>query len=121
MPSYVCRHPTCDQYLAAPGFCASHADQAQDQKAARHRHYDQHHRDREAKQFYNSSAWQHARMVKLTAQPVCERCRESFAQHVHHVEPLRKAWALRLVQSNLMALCPPCHNAIEAEAARNAA
>ena len=46
----------------------------------------------------------------------CEDCRNvgrvTVATEVHHIEPIRTAagWERRLDQSNLVVLCPACHN-----------
>ena len=118
MPSHPCRHPTCSAYVPRRGYCPDHQEQGRRDRRARNRFYDQHLRDPEAKKFYDSAAWQRARQTKLASEPVCERCRRVFAQHVHHRIPLSRCTPeQRVEQANLMSVCAPCHNAIEAEAA----
>lgn len=126
MPSYVCKHSTCQVYLKQRGYCTQHEAEGkaleapriaeqQAQKKAIDVYYDQHRRNKSAKQFYNSSAWQYARKLRLTDSPVCEYCKIAFAQHVHHVKPLAECDSFeRLDQANLMSVCAPCHNQIEA-------
>ena len=120
MPSYPCRHPTCNAYVREPrGYCAEHQAEGQQARAELHRWYDQHQRDQDAKAFYNSAAWQRARAKKLATDPVCERCRRVFAQHVHHRIALKRCTPeQRLAQTNLMSLCHGCHSATEANTKR---
>jgi 5-methylcytosine-specific restriction enzyme A len=81
------------------------------------RYYDAHLRDPEARKFYGSAAWQRARKTKLANDPVCQRCQVTWARHCHHVIPLDRCTPFeRVSQSNLLSLCQPCHNEIEAEA-----
>lgn len=118
MPAHPCKWPTCSAYVAhgAGKYCPDHASAAE-AEPTRHGFYDQHARDKAAKAFYNSAAWKRARKLKLAADPVCQRCRIVFAQHVHHKKPLKQcAPAEKLDQANLKSLCAPCHNAEEAEA-----
>ena len=121
MPSYPCRWPTCSNYVRRRGgYCEQHAEQGRKELAERSRYYDQHLRDPAAKRFYDSAAWHRARAVRLAEYPVCERCRGAWAAHVHHRIPLGRCTPVqRLEQSNLMAVCAPCHNVIEAEAAKD--
>lgn len=117
MPSYPCRHPTCTAYVNRRGdYCQEHEANGKKERAERNRFYDQHQRDPDAKRFYGSAAWLRARAKKLATDPVCERCGGTWAQHVHHVKTLKQCTpAERVDQRNLMSLCPPCHNAVEAE------
>ena len=117
MPAYSCHHPTCTEYVRERGgLCPEHATTGKTATAERHQFYDQHRRDPEAKAFYNSAAWKRARAIKLAREPVCEKCGEHWAEHVHHVRKVKTHPELRLDQSNLKSVCAPCHNAIEAEA-----
>jgi phage terminase large subunit-like protein len=85
-------------------------------KAARNAYYDQHARDPDAKRFYNSAAWKRARKAKLAQYPVCQRCEKVFAEHVHHVIPLKDCTdAQKLDPGNLFSTCAPCHNIMEAQ------
>lgn len=121
MPAATCQHPTCPAIIPRPGYCADHAPEGRAERRERDRYYDQHQRDPEARRFYNSSAWKRARGGKLAEQPWCERCQEAWAEHAHHRKPLKQCTpAERLDRDNLMSVCPPCHNAIEAEAANPA-
>lgn len=117
MAAQTCKFPSCNRPAAGEGdYCADHVTTGPAEALARQRHYDQDARDPEAKKFYNSQAWKAARAEKLTTNPVCERCERVFAQHVHHKIPLAECpEEQKTAQSNLMAVCQPCHNAIEAE------
>jgi 5-methylcytosine-specific restriction protein A len=119
MPSRPCNHPTCCNYVPRESgrrFCDEHAAEETQKRAERHRHYDQHQRDQDAKKFYNSAEWQRARAIKLARNPVCEHCNRAFATTVHHRIPLAKCTpAQRLDQDNLKSCCHPCHSIIEAE------
>ena len=61
------------------------------------------------------AAWQAMRAAYLSGHPLCERCYPSItvASEVHHKQGIAEAPELRLVESNLMALCHPCHVLIE--------
>jgi 5-methylcytosine-specific restriction protein A len=62
---------------------------------------------------YNAE-WRRLRLVILAEQPLCVFCLEkgrvTAAEHVDHIEPIRDRPDLRLVRSNLRALCARCHN-----------
>lgn len=120
MPVYPCQHPTCTAYVAKRGgFCDAHARQGKAERRQRDQFYDQHVRDPKAKQFYNSAIWKRARTTALAENPVCTRCRREWAAHVHHRIPLKRCTPQqRTDPQNLMTCCAPCHNAIEAEAAK---
>jgi 5-methylcytosine-specific restriction endonuclease McrA len=114
MPSFCCKHPTCQTYLPARGYCPAHAEQGKQSTATKF--YDQHVRNPAAKQFYNSAAWERTRADVLAENPVCQRCGEAFSAHVHHVIPLSECTeAQKTDRGNLWGVCPPCHNTIEAE------
>ena len=53
------------------------------------------------------TAHQKLRRRVLKERPVCERCRDRFSEHLHHRDrdPHNRA------ESNLEALCKPCHDA----------
>ncbi|HEV7299244.1 MAG TPA: hypothetical protein VGN72_07760 [Tepidisphaeraceae bacterium] len=121
MPSHPCKWPTCDEYVSRAGeYCPDHAEQGREVRAERSSFYDQHLRDPDAKRFYASAAWQHARARKLATNPTCEfeGCAR-FAQHVHHRKPLKDCTTSeRVWQPNLESLCPRHHNEREAQVKR---
>ncbi len=52
-------------------------------------------------------------------QPLCENCKASGiirpSKECHHIQPIATHPELRLVRSNIMALCVQCHQKIEKE------
>ena len=54
--------------------------------------------------------------------PLCEECCKKGmatpAEEVHHIVPVCDAPWLRLVRSNLMSVCVPCHRKMDAERRR---
>lgn len=120
MPTYPCAWPTCPAYVARRGnHCPAHEQYGRVARRVRDSMYDRYNRDPDVKAFYNSSDWQRARRTKLATNPVCSRCDRAWAQHVHHIKPLKRCTIeQRLAQANLKSLCAPCHNVEEAEAAR---
>lgn len=117
MPAFPCRVATCTEYVKEKGgACPDHGDSP---SVSRHSFYDQHLRDKVAHAFYVSARWLRARAIKLRNNPVCERCEKSWAQHVHHIIPLAEcSYEQETDQKNLMSVCQPCHNVIEAEVRR---
>jgi 5-methylcytosine-specific restriction enzyme A len=65
------------------------------------------------------ATWQRLRRLVLAEEPLCRPCvaagRTTPAAHVHHSIPVREAPELRLVRSNLVPVCVPCHGRLEAE------
>lgn len=86
--------------------------------------------DKEAKAFYNSSAWKHKRMEILERDHYeCQDCRRRLraaakegkvlsgrdrkiwpAEEVHHIRELKDHPELALDNDNLVSLCTQCHN-----------
>lgn len=86
--------------------------------------------DKEAKAFYNSSAWKHKRMQILDRDHYeCQDCRKRIkdaaasgtqligrdrkiwrAEEVHHIQELKEHPELGLDDDNLVSLCTQCHN-----------
>lgn len=69
----------------------------------------------EARQFYNSAAWQKAREAALVrdhylCQPCLRRERLTPAVAVHHIKPIETHPELALVLDNLESTCLACHN-----------
>ena len=58
---------------------------------------------------YDTRKWRALRKWKLSASPICERCRRAPAEDVHHVKPVREFPELALALDNLEALCKRCH------------
>ena len=62
------------------------------------------------------ATWRKLRLSVLADEPLCRHHAEKGhvvpATEVHHEKPLRLFPELRLVRSNLVPLCKPCHSAI---------
>lgn len=96
-----CAHPSCNE-LVPNGYCIIHT-RANEQR-----------RGSKQKRGYGD-AWPKVRAAKLSADPLCEDCKEAkrviVAREVHHIVKIKDAPELRLVMSNLRSLCDPCHDA----------
>lgn len=59
--------------------------------------------------------WQLARRIKLSRDPLCERClpKVTAAVIVHHILPVDTHPELRLEMNNLQSMCFNCHEIIE--------
>lgn len=76
-------------------------------------------KDEDYIQLINTARWRRLRKAKLTASPVCERCKEegrlTAASEVHHITPVEEAaghaakLGLMYDPGNLRALCHDCH------------
>lgn len=86
--------------------------------------------DKEAKAFYNSSAWKQKRLQILNRDHYeCQDCRKRIkdavatgtvltgrdrkiwrAEEVHHIQELKEHPELGLEDDNLISLCVQCHN-----------
>ncbi len=113
-PKRPCAYPGCRE-LVDRGYCEQHQHLAQQRKAESSRHYDRHIRDDQARDFYQSVAWQAVRRQALVRDHgLCQHClkegRITPAETVHHIIEIRRNWSLRLVLSNLVSLCLACHN-----------
>jgi 5-methylcytosine-specific restriction endonuclease McrA len=60
---------------------------------------------------YNSKRWQILRRHKLGLNPICERCDNTLANHVHHIVDIQKG-GVPFAIGNLEALCHSCHSRI---------
>lgn len=66
-------------------------------------------------QFYNSKEWHDLRNFKWKeSNGLCELClKKGIVEQgieVHHKVPIEKNWERRLDYTNLILLCPDCHN-----------
>jgi 5-methylcytosine-specific restriction enzyme A len=122
-----CRFPGCPSLLDKSGFCEKHKSHAGQAK-----------RDYEVKrkrdpvlsfnhQVRTSKKWGRVRLLKLSADPLCEdphgdharRGVTATATTVHHIKGLSSHPELAYDWDNLMSLCVRCHNKIEAEVRGN--
>lgn len=114
-----CGAPTANRPSTCDRCRAGHSALQRERNAAYDRLRDPH-----SVQFYHSSAWKTLRLTKLiSAGYLCEECLAEaaaglrrtdeirVATDVHHIRPLAEAWELRLVWSNLQALCDGHHQA----------
>lgn len=115
-PKRPCSYPSCNQ-ITDDKYCDKHLEHARQEEAKRHRHYDKYKRDKQARDFYHSLAWEKAReQVLIRDHYLCQHClkekRITPADMVHHIMPVRTHWHLRLVLSNLVSLCNACHRKV---------
>jgi 5-methylcytosine-specific restriction protein A len=63
--------------------------------------------------------WQQLRQRFIAENPLCSECAKSgvatSADEVHHIVPIAESPWLRLEWNNLVALCVPCHRAMDHE------
>ncbi|MFH1951787.1 MAG: HNH endonuclease [Pseudomonadota bacterium] len=100
-----CRRNGCSELVErGTPFCPAH-------QKAEHKQYN---RDRPSarKQGYDGT-YERLRRMKLRRNPICERCGEQAARITHHIKPVKTHPELRLVMSNLLSVCPTCHNLLE--------
>jgi len=104
-PKRPCSYPGCPR-LTEERYCEEHKKLASKQ-------YERYSRDPVAKRRYGRE-WQKIRARFLAAHPLCEQCKKegrlTKATEVHHILPLDHGGTHD--ESNLMALCKPCHSRI---------
>ncbi len=109
-PLKPCRYPGCPN-LSDQSYCELHRKSAGTEA---NRAYDRNVRDREMREFYNSTEWRRLRGLKLKRCPVCEEClregRITPAVIADHILPAREYPEHRLSMDNLQSLCRACHN-----------
>jgi 5-methylcytosine-specific restriction protein A len=98
-------------------YCDKHKGKEQQSKAERHRYYDEHMRDQQAREFYHSKEWERVRLAALARDNfLCQHClrnnRITPADMVHHIIEIKRDWSKRLDLDNLISLCNSCHNKI---------
>lgn len=107
--------PHCGQRVLVGDKCDCRA--AQDMEAARQKRYDQIKRDRKAKKFYNSIAWQAMRNEVMAAAYGLDEISWAAGTAergtlVHHIEPLRENPDRALDPYNLICLSAETHSYI---------
>lgn len=106
-PARPCGYPGCPN-LTDGYYCPEHEKQMESQ-------YNRYGRSPEMKRRYHG-AWPAIRKRFLTQHPLCEQCRRegrvTAAAEVHHILPLSQGGSHE--ETNLMALCKPCHSRITA-------
>ncbi len=86
-------------------------------------------KDKEYIKLIHTAKWLRLRKAKLTAYPLCERCKDNGnirpATEVHHIVPVEDALSAAEKESlmydahNLMALCHDCHVEIHRQMGRS--
>lgn len=96
----------------------THKSAYQPTLAQQRRDYDRLRRNKEAKAFYHTKAWEECRRSKLRQDPLCEVCKREnrlvAATHVHHKESVEDYDDLRLEMGNLESQCASCHSRLHA-------
>ncbi|MEK5038919.1 HNH endonuclease [Sporosarcina sp. FSL K6-3457] len=118
-PLRPCSHPACGN-LTRTRYCEDHEHKQAEQQAARHRHYDEHKRDKSGAAFYKSQEWERAREHALRRDHgLCQHCLQDkhiqSADMVDHIIPIKIAYHLRIYHLNLQSLCNRCHAVKTAE------
>lgn len=106
MRTKFCNRPGCPEIVAVGnGLCAKH-------QSVRYREQD-HVRGNSTERGYDAD-WRRFRRRFLSGHPLCADCEAegaaAAAQEVHHIQKLRIAPQLRLVESNCLALCKTHHS-----------
>lgn len=110
--AYGCAELTTDKY------CTKHKHLEEQDQHLTYNYYNKTRNDKEYTDFYKTKEWKKvSNLVTLRDLGLCQQCkregRTTIADMVHHIKPLKKAFHLRLVQSNLESLCFNCHNKID--------
>lgn len=104
IPLKPCTYPGCNK-LVPRGRCESHIKQAD--KA-----YDKEREKSADRKFIHSDRWRMIRRIKLSNDPLCEKCKEKMlvtvAVLVHHIDQDESNNA----DENLMSVCNKCHEEI---------
>ncbi len=86
-------------------------------------------KDKDYKRLIHTRRWLTLRRHKLTAQPLCELCKEQgrteAATEVHHIKPVEDGLSFREKETlmfdphNLMSLCHACHVRVHTDMGRS--
>ena len=86
-PLSQCRHAGCSVLVQGRGYCPEHTHDVEARKRERFEKIDAR-KTPESKRFYSSAAWQKARALHLSNEPLCRRCKAEgkirIAGIVHH-------------------------------------
>ena len=104
----------------ADKYCEKCKSKQLEKKSARNKHYDKYYRDRQSKDFYNSTAWRRlVSVVRIRNGGLCALCyRNGVASKgtmVHHIVPIKDDWSKRLDTANCILLCADCHNRVHSD------
>ena len=111
-PKHPCSYPGCAALVdSSESRCDRHRKQEQ-------REYNHGRKDNPLYKLYSSKAWRKVRKVKLSMNPLCERCRAKGllkpATEVHHSIAVRDGGDPFDI-AGLESLCKPCHSRESAE------
>nr|DAJ33536.1 MAG TPA: HNH endonuclease [Caudoviricetes sp.] len=111
-----CAHCGCNRLIdCTERYCGAHKKR---DKAESDKQYDKSQRNKEAKAFYNSTAWKQKRQQILIRDKGIDvyvymtECRIVKAEHVHHIIELEEDSSLALVDDNLISLSAATHSII---------
>lgn len=114
-----CSRAGCNKLVPAGAkYCQRHTITEVADKKERYRTYDQHHRDKKAKAFYNSTEWQYTRAAVLARDNNIDiyvyitEGRVIPADTVHHIIELSEDWERRCNMDNLISISESTHNMI---------
>ena len=99
-------------------YCAAHTEAYAEERRQRHREYDAHCRDQEAKRFYNSAGWKAARARALVRDGGIDiylyimEGRVVPADTVHHIVELKEDVSRRHDLDNLISLSEATHGMV---------
>ena len=91
----------------------------QKQKKIDYKYYDNNLRDKKSQSFYNSPEWKRIKQaVHIRDKGLCTMClsenKISYAEVVHHIEPLKENYDKRISTDNLICLCNKHHAYVHA-------
>ena len=91
----------------------------QKQKKVDYKYYNNNLRDKTTQSFYNSPEWKQVKKtVHIRDKGLCTMClsdnKISYAEVVHHIEPLKENYDKRLSPDNLICLCNKHHAQVHA-------
>jgi 5-methylcytosine-specific restriction enzyme A len=113
-PLRPCTKQGCNN-LTRDAYCEVHQQLKEQNRKQRNKDYNITKRDPVTTGFYKTKAWELVRkQVLIRDHGLCQHCLKdkkiTVADMVDHIVPVKVAWHLRLVLSNLQSLCNACHN-----------
>ena len=99
--------------------CLECESKYQQQKKMDYKYYNDNLRDKKTQVFYNSIEWkQIKKTVHIRDKGLCTMClsenKISYAEVVHHIEPLKENYNKRISPDNLICLCNKHHAHVHA-------
>lgn len=117
-----CQKPTCTELVQFPErYCAKHKLEQEQQREQKRRErsyqrnklYNQHNRNKEANNFYQSEQWKQTREYVINRDNyMCQICGEVITDRkiIDHIVPRRVDKSKQLDEDNLWTLCYRCHS-----------